>query len=208
MFGFITHLKGTKQLMIVLKKYEVVIFTPPNTKSRPLHEALCDMSGAYWVLGTNSHAIGTPHTTVVPNEFKSYKRALLVRNPYTRMLSLYQKYLRTHQPSTVRPYEFLEYSDHLHRMGWEHEFTIAHWSSGLHFDYFIHAESIKKDLRQFMTRVPRIHENEFDPLDWDKQFRSLGYDRLVELYERILPDLIYGYDKVAISPMKAKILCL
>lgn len=194
--------------MIVLKKYEVVIFTPPNTCSLPLHEALCDMTGAYWVLGTNSDAIGTSHTTVVPNEFKSYKRALLVRNPYTRMLSLYQKYLRTHQPSTVRPYEFVEYNDHLHRMGWEHEFTINHWCGGIRFDYFLHSESIRQDLKQFMTRVPKIHETEFEPLNWDKQFRTLGYDRLVELYERILPDLIYGYDKVAISPMKAKMLCL
>lgn len=193
--------------MIVLKKHEVVIFTPPNTKSRPLHDALCDAKGAYWVLGTNSHAIGTPHTTVVPNEFKSYKRALLVRNPYTRMLSLYQKYLRNHEPSTVRPYEFIEYNDHLSRMGWEHEFTINHWCGGIHFDYLLHAETIRKDLRQFMPRIPKIDETEFDPLDWDKQFRPLGYDRLVELYERILPDLIYGYDRIAITPTRARLLC-
>jgi len=123
------------------------------------------------------------------------------------MLSLYQKYLRNHEPSTVRPYEFMEYNDHLSRMGWEHEFTINHWCGGIHFDYLLHAETIRKDLRQFMPRVPKIDETEFDPLDWDKQFRPLGYDRLVELYERILPDLIYGYDRIAITPTRARLLC-
>lgn len=194
--------------MIVLSKQEVVIFTPPNTCSRPVHKALCRLAGAYWVLGTNSHAVGTPHTTVVPNEFKSFKKALLVRNPYTRMLSLYNKYLKDHAPSTVRPYDFVEYNDHLSRMGWEHEFTINHWCTGIRFDYHIHVESLRMDLRQILPRVPSIESIEQDDDNWTQRFSSLGYDRLVELYERVLPDLIYGYDRLAITPLKARLLCL
>lgn len=76
--------------MIVLKKSRLIIATPPKCGSTSLHAQFCEQQDNVFVIGPQ---FGTDeinkHTMSIPFEYRKYRRAMTVRNPFTRAISLW-----------------------------------------------------------------------------------------------------------------------
>lgn len=86
--------------MIALTTEELVIVTPPKCASSAVHTALRGLPGYVEILGPlpGDHAASFAeierHTFIVPNDYRGFRAAVLVRNPYARARSLYYHALR------------------------------------------------------------------------------------------------------------------
>ena len=77
--------------MIILPEQKVVIVTPPKCGSTSLHEMFCvqQSSGLFVV-----DAAHDKHTTIVPWNFCRFRLAMVVRNPFDRLRSLWLHWRR------------------------------------------------------------------------------------------------------------------
>ena len=190
--------------MIILEDKEAVILTPPRTGSLMLHRLLCRRKNSYWVCSNDPHGFQNRHSTDIPMEWKTYKRFIVVRNPWQRLLGLYEEHNRWSQHRSQSPWSFIEYLDRRSELNWRHTWTLSGWASGLDIDGVIHHESIPEDLRTHLDIHARVPIDFHPRTRWRDEYKLVDYDRLVDLYLRFVPDLIYGYHDEAITPIVAK----
>jgi len=190
--------------MIVLEDKKAVIMTPPRTGSEMLHRLLCHRKQAYWVCSQDPHGHQNRHSTEIPLDWKTYDQYIVVRNPWIRLLGLFEEHNRFLVSRSKNRWTLTEYLDRRSELSWRHNWTLSHWAQGLEPKGLIHHESIPEDLRKhlkIMSRVPI----DFHPRNrWKDEYKALDYDRLVSLYMELVPDLIYGYHDRAITPIMAR----
>ena len=190
--------------MIILEDKQAVILTPPRTASEMLHRLLCRRNNSYWVCSTDPHGYQNRHSTDIPMEWKTYKRFMVVRNPWERLLGLYDEHNRCRVARSQSPWSFVEYLDRRSELTWRHQWTLSGWASGLDIDGIIHHESIPEDLREHLKITVRVPIDFHPRTRWKDDYKLVDYDRLVDLYLKFVPDLIYGYHDEAITPLIAK----
>jgi hypothetical protein len=190
--------------MIILEDQEAVILTPPRTASEMLHRLLCRRKNSYWVCSTDPHGYQNRHSTDIPLEWKTYKRYIVVRNPWQRLLGLYEEHNRFRKFKNKPPWTFTEYLDRRSELSWRHTWTQAHWAQGLEIDGVIHHDSIPEDLKTHLNINARVPIHFHPRTRWKDEYKMVDYDRLCSLYVYFIEDLIYGYEQDAITPIIAR----
>jgi hypothetical protein len=87
--------------MIALLDKKLLILTPPKCGSTSLHTYLCQHVDSVFIIGPQLDGRIDKHTGRIPFDFRNYKRYLVVRNPYTRFISLYKHHLLFNQYKSV-----------------------------------------------------------------------------------------------------------
>ena len=190
--------------MIILEDKETVILTPPRTGSEMLHRMLCTRRKAYWVCSIDPHGYQNRHSTQIPMEWKTYRKLMVVRNPFIRLLGLYEEHRRCREFQKKPPWSMIEYLDRRSELSWRHTWSISHWSKGMDVDGYIHHESIPEDLRSQLKISQRVPIDFECRANWKQDYRHVDYDRLCDLYLSLVPDLNYGYHDDAITPLVAR----
>ncbi len=191
--------------MIILHDEKLVVLTAPRTGSLHLHEALCARRNAYWVVGTQNGHTSSRHIATIPNEFRHYRRALIVRHPYQRLLGLYDEYNRQRSQARKKPLSLLEYVHQRHAFGWRHSWSIAKWADETVFDFTFRLEKIRSDLRDVFQRVPTIKAATTERDDWRSVFSQLPDADLANLYSDLIEDSLFGYAHDVMRPNVAPI---
>lgn len=79
---------------------DCVIVTPPKCASTSLHTTLCEHNGFAHIYGRYGNAYG-PHVTHVHDDFRDRPIYLIVRDPYERLISLWQNWCRVYGEVTL-----------------------------------------------------------------------------------------------------------
>lgn len=191
--------------MIVLENEKLVILTPPGTQADEIHRAICSRRGAYWVLGTNANQWVDEHTNRIPDKWLSYDRALVVRNPFTRMLALFDHYnLQREKVINSKPYSFGEFIGNLARLDWFYSENIADWVSFHDPVKLIHYETINKDLKNVAGITTRLKLPKRD--NWRREWYKAGADLIIYYRAYAVQDVFrYGYAEKVISEAEARL---
>lgn len=139
--------------MIVLEDRELVIITPPHTGSRHLHKTLCSPAwGGIYVAGPAPDGISfDQHVARVPEEWRTFRTALVVRNPRTRLMGLFRHHnwwQQTKGLPDMRWADFIHFvaRDDAGAVSWMYRFTISRLIQNLQFDSLIRFESLADDV--------------------------------------------------------------
>ena len=189
--------------MIVLENEKLIILTPTGVEAEAIHRAVCSKRGALWVLGTNANQWVDEHTSRIPDRWLSYDRALVVRNPFTRALALFEEYNR-HREKVInsKPYTFAEFIGNLARLDWHYSETIADWVSFHDPVSVIHYETLSKDLKALgvscRLKMPEIE-------NWRQQWYKIGAELIIYFRAFAVQDVFkYGYAEKVISEIEAR----
>ena len=191
--------------MIVNTKDKYIVATAPRAATMTVHNSLAKLSGARWVVGVNADSWADHHTTRIPHEWKTYRRVIVVRNPYTRLLSLSDHYNRKRVSEGLKPWHFHEFIGEYKRLGWFYSFTQKQWAAGLEPAAIIRVETLREDIKSVLGKSLKISPAKTDRKAWREHYRNIKYQVLVDLYHELLPDLTLGYINEAITPNQASI---
>lgn len=76
--------------MIILHDAKTLIITPNKCASTSLHMYFCNKPDTIWMNGPVGETwTMSQHTTMIPSNFSSYRKVLIVRNPWERLVSLW-----------------------------------------------------------------------------------------------------------------------
>ena len=117
--------------MIVNEEQQWLVATAPRCAALAVHQALAPLPGSRWVVGVNTDNWADHWTTRVPHEWKTYRRVIIVRNPYTRLLSLADHYNRLRVSQGHKPWELDQFVGERHRLNWFYSMTQTEWAAGL-----------------------------------------------------------------------------
>jgi len=194
--------------MIILSGEKLIIATPAGCSATKLHVELCNRRGNYWIPQANNLGGYDDFGVDIPKQFKDFKRAILVRNPYTRLLSLREEYNERRaakSDSTTGVYAPVSLGEYVDKVKLMRIPLICDWAAPLEQYSQIHYESIEKDIRQ-LTGL-RINCEVNHRAGWRKRFSKLTPERLVFLYEYFIGDIVkFGYTTKAIGPIEAQAL--
>ncbi|MCH2372433.1 MAG: hypothetical protein MK324_18200, partial [Pirellulales bacterium] len=93
---------------------------------------------------------------------------------------------------------------HRKSLWWRYHWNISRWVQGMDVTGMIHLESYAADLKQVLGISIRLPKQEISRAKWMNDFKCVDYQRLVDLYHEILPDVIYGYDRKSLTPLIAQ----
>ncbi len=190
--------------MIVLEAEKLLIFTPTGVSADAIHSKLCGKPGKYWVIGTNSITWADEATTRIPVKWMQYRRALVVRNPYTRLLSLLDQYNQERE-AIAEPVDLGSFCNDIKRLPWNYSQTVNQWAGSLQPYELIRYESINKDIKRVTGKGVRLNLPDYG--DWLQRYSRLKPDLLIWLYKYMSEDLLrYGYNDIAITPTRARLL--
>lgn len=82
--------------MIPIVDKSILLITPPKCGSTSLHEHLCCKLGYPWMIGPSKYGGVVKydkHSAEIPEEWPHLKPVVLVRNPLTRLPSLYSHHV-------------------------------------------------------------------------------------------------------------------
>tara|TARA_R110000744_G_scaffold63453_1_gene130578 strand:- start:2519 stop:3115 length:597 start_codon:yes stop_codon:yes gene_type:complete len=194
--------------MIILTSEKLIIATPDGCDGSALHVELCDRRGAYWIPQVNSIGDYDDFGVEVPRQWKDFDRAVLVRNPYTRLLALrekYNKFRASKSDSTTGVYAPLSLGEYVDKVKMLQVPLINDWAAGLEAYTQIHHESIEKDIRKLTGLRIQCPVEHFGP--WRKRFEKLSPEQLIFLFEYLIGDIVkFGYTTKAIGPIEAQAL--
>jgi hypothetical protein len=191
--------------MIVLPWHGLVIVTPPKTASSSLHDCLCSADyGGIFVLGPQGDAPGPyeHHTGWVPWNYTEFRIVVVVRNPYTRFLSLYDHARAYSPPDAKWPGSLDEFAASLSapNMHWFYRWSLSQFaddirsgrdSQPLAIAGWIKTEFLEEGLRfhGVEVKVPRLHVSKYAdraPLNnairgvienhWARDFQRFRYE--------------------------------
>lgn len=191
--------------MIVNTKDKYIVATAPRAATMTVHHSLAKLAGARWVVGVNADSWADHHTTRIPHEWKTYRRVMVVRNPYTRLLSLSDDYNRKRVSQGLKPWHFHEFIGEYKRLGWFYSFTQKQWAAGLEPAEIIRVETLQQDIKRVLGKGVKISPAKTNRKAWREHYRNIKYSVLVDLYQELLPDLTMGYINDAITPNQASI---
>jgi len=193
--------------MIIHNKKEFVYLNIPKTGTQSLDQIFTGIGGK-WVRVQNISPGAQSHYRHIPQHAKEYKKIISVRNPYTRMLSMYNFELGRDSVNALGK-TFKEYcewaldltynadihteDDNIYRY-----FPCWKYAEPNGWDYVIKTESISNDINNipFLTdSVKNIpHNNKSQGLTWEqaktteiihiinkwagKDFELFGYNKL------------------------------
>jgi hypothetical protein len=189
--------------MIILNDLETIVLTPPRTGSFALHTTLCKRPNAFWCMSIDPHGYQNRYGTTIPHEFKSYRQVLVVRNPYTRLLGLFDEYNEFLVRNSKKPITLTEFLDQRQSLWWRYNWTISRWVQGMEVTGMIRVESYAADLKRVLGIKTRMPKATTSRSKWMNDYKSVDYHRLVDLYHELLPDVIYGYDRKSLTPLIA-----
>ena len=194
--------------MIVLTGEKLVIATPAGCSATKLHVELCNRRGNYWIPQANDTGGYDDFGVEIPTQFKSYNRAVLVRNPYTRIMELREQYNKTRaakSDSTTGVYAPLSLGEYIDKVKLMRVPLLRDWAAPMEQYHQIHYEQIEKDIRR-LTGL-RINCGVDQRAGWRKRFSKLTPERLIFLYEYFIGDIVkFGYTTKAIGPVEAQAL--
>ena len=76
--------------MIIFREKKILFITPPKCGSTTLHEFFCEEDNNIYVIGPQLDGVIDKHTCITPFfAQKDYQRYLIVRNPLTRVESIF-----------------------------------------------------------------------------------------------------------------------
>src|SRR5262245_27866248 len=159
--------------MIVLPRHRLVIVTPPKTASSSLHECLCTSAfGGIFVLGPQGDGPGPyeHHTGWIPWNYTEYRIVIVVRNPYTRFLSLYDHACAYAQPGEEWPGSIDHFAASLWESDshWFYRWSLSQFADGIHsgrdgqplaISGWVKTEDLEHGLQSYGVEVvvPRIN---------------------------------------------------
>ena len=191
--------------MIVNEEQKWIVATAPQAAALTVHRALATLPGSRWIVGVNVDSWADHWTTRVPNNWKTYRRFIVVRNPSTRLLSLADHYNRQRVADGHKPWELDQFVGERHRLNWFYSSTQTEWAAGLLPCGVIKTETLKGQLQQLTGRRLKLTAATSERRGGKEYFRGLRYGVLVDLYQEFLPDFTFGYIDQAITPQTAAI---
>jgi hypothetical protein len=178
--------------MIVLEDRELVIITPPHTGSRHLHKTLCSPAwGGIYVVGPAPDGISfDQHVARVPEEWWTFRKALVVRNPRTRLMGLFRHHnwwIKQQRRDEMQWSVFVRSvaRDDWHSLSWLYRFTISRLVRDLVPDEIIRFEALDADVSRLLgTPVDVVPAYTYDdgsvsPV-WNKQLCNIAAEWLSE----------------------------
>ena len=157
--------------MLVSDKFRFIYIDVPKTGSTTLDTVFKKYCSGRYINRTKT---SKKHRRSIPEQYKSYKKLVSVRNPYTRILSHYywnKKQNRLHLFNVSNFDEFLDFSVGLNKYnelenlqhdiaGW---FSCARFLRPIGYDVVLKQESLETDLKQLRfipedIEVPKINK--------------------------------------------------
>lgn len=142
--------------MIVFPDRRLLILTPPHTASRCLHYSLCSKLGAIWRDGPSvDGSVIDHHTQAIGTELVDYKRALVVRNPFSRIVGLWYHlvdWCRYNGDGCCGFREFVQLvqEDRSDRLSYMYRYSISRWLGDMTVDVVIRHENLEESLQSLL----------------------------------------------------------
>lgn len=189
--------------MLILKPQKLVILTPPGTQASGIHNCLGDRKGAMVLMASGQTHWTHLHSTKIPDDYLHYRRAVVVRNPFTRALQMYDDYCQLSESNNKKPISFYEWISNLKTQDWEIQTTIHEWVSDQVPAEPIKFEQAARDLKQsFGIRIKSPFK---DYINWKKRWWPIGSTAICEFRQHVIQDIDpYGYTTKAITWLEAK----
>lgn len=152
--------------MIVIPDRRLLILTPPHTASRCLHYSLCSQLGAIWRDGPSvDGSVVDHHTQTIGAEFTNWRRAVVVRNPFSRAIGLWfhlVDWCRFNGDGCCGFREFVQWvhDDQADKLSYMYRYTISRWLGKIEVDSTIRYESLKEDLEALLEKVIELQKPE------------------------------------------------
>ena len=149
--------------MIVLADQRMLLLTPPHTASRTLHYSLCSQLGAIWRDGPSADgSVVDHHTATIGAEFAGWTRAVVVRNPFTRLLGLWYHlvdWCRFNGHGCCGFHEFAEWvrADDAARLSYMYRYTISRWLGDVDAPIVIRYEQLEESLETLLGQTVQLH---------------------------------------------------
>lgn len=136
-------------------KYKLIWYAPMRTGTRSLYAILFGYLDFYSSSNRKDiHDHSLPNSKVDEDKNKeNYNVILSVRNPYSRMVSLYNLY-RLHKKNIDYPFDkFIKETILYKKIGYQYDYHIEFKNK--YPDYIIHLESMENDIKQ----IPGVLDN-------------------------------------------------
>lgn len=158
-------------------------------------------------MGPNPDNVTDHHFTQICSEYYDYKRALVVRNPYSRATGLYRHYLWacSNMPETVKTLgisweQFANYLaiDHFHQLDWLFRYTITRLINNTYYDFVIKYENLSEEINKILgidvLIPPRYEDSPEDYGDYykDAKVKNWIYTWGYADFWRYYPEFIQG----------------
>jgi hypothetical protein len=189
--------------MLILKPQKLVILTPTGTQAQKIHHCLGDRKGAMIMAASGQTHWSHYHSTSIPDEYLHYRRAVVVRNPFTRALQMYDDHVKQWQEYGKKPKTLLEWVSNIHSNDWRVSMTIADWISDQLPAELIHFEYAARDLKDKFGI--KIKSPFVDYINYKSRWWPIGAAAICEYRQHVSADIDrHGYATKAITWLEAK----
>lgn len=145
--------------MIVYPEKKLLIMTPPHTASRAIHITLCrQFTGKMiWAFGPTPDGFGDDHhTNKICNQWLDFRVAIVVRNPFTRILGLWYHLVNWNREHGHGCDDFKVFVQRVARddetvLSWLYRYTITRWLGTVRPDVFVHYEDLDRELSELLA---------------------------------------------------------
>jgi hypothetical protein len=178
--------------MIVLRDKEILIMTPPHTASRNLHYSCCEQLRAVWFAGPNPDGLIDHHTNCYIQEFDAWKKFIVVRNPFYRIVGLWHHLVDWCSYNGNGCCDFSKFVGMVHKddkeqLSWMYRYTISRWLTQ-RIDGVIRYENLELDLENIGIKIELnqskpIYRKEIEEY-YDGETRILVEDWAKEDFEK------------------------
>ena len=189
--------------MLILKPQKLVILTPPGTQAEKIHSCLGDRKGAMIMAASGQTHWSHYHSNQIPDEYLHFRRAVIVRNPFTRALQLFDDYVKQWEEYGKKPKTFFEWVSNIQSYGWQASMTIHDWVSDFTPIEPIQFEAAARDLKhKFQIRIKSPFR---DYINYKARWWPIGATAICEFRQHVMQDIDrYGYSTKAITWLEAK----
>lgn len=189
--------------MLILKPQKVVILTPPGTQAEKIHNCLGDRKGAMVLMASGQTHWTHLHSNQIPDEYLHFRRAVIVRNPFTRALQLYDDYVKQWELHGKKTKTLKEWVSNINSYGWQASMTIQDWISDQTPAEPIRFECAARDLRDKFNVKIKSPFNDY--INWKKRWWPIGATAICEFRQHVSQDIDrFGYATKAITWLEAK----
>ena len=186
--------------MLILKAQKLVILTPKGTQAAKIHSCLGDRRGAIVMAASGQAHWSHYHSTSIPDEYLHFNRAVIVRNPFTRALQMYDDYASSKDKNCKT---FKEWVSTIKSYDYETSTTIHDWISDKAPAEPIQFEAVARDLKNkfgIHCKSPFV-----DYVNYKARWWPIGSVAICEFRQHVSADIDrYGYSTKAITWLEAQ----